>query len=162
MLELACIRMSYECISAVFRQIRVLLVWRGVRCFVSSYVGIRIGGVGWHCMEGLWLTKKLTKNSWKWSKVGELECTWAFPALTRTVRFRSMAGPVGCVFHLILACTCFWPLLQKVLGCKKTMSNTVLRWELGMYPLKTNRDVMKLNGLYKVRIMIMPKTSLPG
>ena len=53
MLELACIRMSYECISAVFRQIRVLLVWRGVRCFVSSYVGIRIGGVGWHCMEGL-------------------------------------------------------------------------------------------------------------
>ena len=29
------------------------------------------------------------------------------PAKTATLRFRPMAGLVGCVFYLILACTCF-------------------------------------------------------
>ena len=32
---------------------------------------------------------------------------------------------------------------KKVLGCSSTTSNTVLRAELGMYPLRTNRDVRK-------------------
>ena len=36
----------------------------------------------------------------------------------------------------------------KVLGCS-SMSNTVLRAELGMYPLKINRDVKKLKWQYK-------------
>ena len=30
---------------------------------------------------------------------------------------------------------------EKNLGCPSTTSNTVLRAELGMYPLKTNRDM---------------------
>ena len=33
---------------------------------------------------------------------------------------------------------------KKVLGCSSTTSNTVLRAELGMYPLRTNRGVIKL------------------
>ena len=33
---------------------------------------------------------------------------------------------------------------KKVLGCSSTTSITVLRAELGMYPLKTNRDMRKL------------------
>ena len=33
---------------------------------------------------------------------------------------------------------------KKILGCSSTTSNTVLRAELGMYPLKTNRDFRKL------------------
>ena len=33
---------------------------------------------------------------------------------------------------------------KKVLGCSGTTSNTVLRVELGMYPLKTNRDARNL------------------
>ena len=32
---------------------------------------------------------------------------------------------------------------KNILGCLSTMSNTVLRAELEMYPLKTNRDVRK-------------------
>ena len=47
----------------------------------------------------------------------------------------------------------------QVLGCSSTTSNTVLRAELGMYPLKTNRDVRKLQCQYKVRNI--PKTRLP-
>ena len=42
---------------------------------------------------------------------------------------------------------------QKVLGCSSTTSNTVLGAELGMYPLKTNRDVRKLKWQYKARNM---------
>ena len=48
----------------------------------------------------------------------------------------------------------------QVLGCSSTTSNTVLRAELGMYPLKTNRDVRKLKWPYTVRNM--PKTRLPA
>ena len=40
------------------------------------------------------------------------------------------------------------------------MSNTVLRAELGMCPLETNRDVRKLKWQYKVRNM--PKKRLPA
>ena len=39
---------------------------------------------------------------------------------------------------------------KKILGCSSTTSNTVLRAELGMYPLKTNRDVGKLKRQYEV------------
>ena len=42
---------------------------------------------------------------------------------------------------------------KKVLGCSSTTSNTVLGAELGMYPLKTNRDVRKLKWQYKARNM---------
>ena len=40
---------------------------------------------------------------------------------------------------------------KKVLGCSSTTSNKVLRAELGMYPLKTNRDARKLKWQCKVR-----------
>ena len=33
---------------------------------------------------------------------------------------------------------------KKVLGCSSTTINTVLKAELGMYPVKTNIDVIKL------------------
>ena len=33
---------------------------------------------------------------------------------------------------------------KKVLGCSSTTSNTIVRAELGMYSLKTNRDVINL------------------
>ena len=41
-----------------------------------------------------------------------------------------------------------------------TTSNTVLRAELEMYPLETNRDTRKLKWLYKVRRM--PKKRFPA
>ena len=48
---------------------------------------------------------------------------------------------------------------QKVLGCFNMTSDTVLRAELGMYPLETSRrDMKKLK--YKVRNM--PRKSLPA
>ena len=40
---------------------------------------------------------------------------------------------------------------KKVRGYSSTTSNTELRAELGMYPLKTNRDARKLKWQYKVR-----------
>ena len=49
---------------------------------------------------------------------------------------------------------------KKVLGCSSTTSNTGLGAELGMYPLKTNRDVRKLKWQYKVRNM--PKKRSPA
>ena len=48
---------------------------------------------------------------------------------------------------------------KKVPGCSSTSSNTVLRAELGMYPLETNRDVRNLKWQYQVRNM--PKKRLP-
>ena len=36
-----------------------------------------------------------------------------------------------------------------LIGCSSTTRNTVLREELGMYPLKTNRDMRKLKWQYK-------------
>ncbi|MEP2037814.1 MAG: hypothetical protein ABJI72_14510 [Parasphingorhabdus sp.] len=49
---------------------------------------------------------------------------------------------------------------KKILRCLSTTSNTVLRAELGMHPLKTNRDMRKLNWQYKVKSM--PKQRLPA
>ena len=49
---------------------------------------------------------------------------------------------------------------KKVPGCSSTSSNTVLRAELGMYPLETNRDVRNLKWQYQVRNM--PKKRLPA
>ena len=37
---------------------------------------------------------------------------------------------------------------KKVLVCTSTTSNTALKAELGMYPLKANRDVRRLKGQY--------------
>ena len=48
----------------------------------------------------------------------------------------------------------------KVLGYSSATSITVLRAELGMYPLKTNEFVIKLKWQYKVRNM--PKKRLPA
>ena len=42
---------------------------------------------------------------------------------------------------------------KKILGCSKTTSNTALRAELGMYALKTNRDMRKLRWQHSVRSM---------
>ena len=42
---------------------------------------------------------------------------------------------------------------KKILRCSNTMSNTVLRAELGMYPIKTNKDVRKMKRQHKVRNM---------
>ena len=44
--------------------------------------------------------------------------------------------------------------------CSSTTSNTVLRAELGMHPLKTNRGMRKLKWQYNVRNM--PKKRLPA
>ena len=41
---------------------------------------------------------------------------------------------------------------KNILGCSSTMSNTLLRTELGMYPLKMCRDVRNLKLQYKVEI----------
>ena len=49
---------------------------------------------------------------------------------------------------------------KKILGSSSTTSNTVLREELGLYPLKTNRDVRKLKWQYKVKDM--PEKRLPA
>ena len=50
---------------------------------------------------------------------------------------------------------------QKLVGCSSTTSTTsLLRAELGMYPLKSIRDVRKLKWQYKV--MNMPRKSLPA
>ena len=40
--------------------------------------------------------------------------------------------------------------VKNILGCSSTTSNTVLRAELEMHPLKTNRGVRKLKWQYKV------------
>ena len=47
---------------------------------------------------------------------------------------------------------------KKILGC--STSNTVLRAELGMYPLKTHRGVRKLKWQYEVKNV--PKKRLPA
>ena len=44
-----------------------------------------------------------------WSVVSGL-----YPARIGSMRFRPMAGLVGCFFYFILACTCFWPQINKV------------------------------------------------
>ena len=49
---------------------------------------------------------------------------------------------------------------KKILGCSSTTSITVLRAELGMYPLETNGDVRKLKWRYKVKDM--PEKRLPA
>ena len=49
---------------------------------------------------------------------------------------------------------------KKILGCSKTTSNTALRAELGMYALKTNRDMRKLRWQHSVRNM--PSKRLPA
>ena len=49
---------------------------------------------------------------------------------------------------------------KKILGCSRTASNTVITAELGMHPLKTNRDVRKLKWQYKVKNM--PEKRLPA
>ena len=45
------------------------------------------------------------------------------------------------------------PAAKKILGCSSTPSNTLLRAELEVYPLETNRDVRKLKWQYKARNM---------
>ena len=49
---------------------------------------------------------------------------------------------------------------KKILGGSSTTSNTVLRAELGMYPLQRDRDVRKLKWPCKARNM--PEKKLPA
>ena len=51
---------------------------------------------------------------------------------------------------------------KNILGCPSTTSNTALRAELliGMYPLKTNRDMRKLKWQYEVKNL--PEKRLPA
>ena len=49
---------------------------------------------------------------------------------------------------------------EKIQGCPNTTSNTVLRAELGMYPLEANRHARKLKWQYKV--INVPKKRLPA
>ena len=49
---------------------------------------------------------------------------------------------------------------KKIPGCSSTTSNTVLRAELGMYPLKTKRDARKFKWQYIVTDM--PEKKLPA
>ena len=48
---------------------------------------------------------------------------------------------------------------KTILGCLSTTNNTVVRAELGMYPLEANRHVRKLEWQYKVN---MPDKRLPA
>ena len=48
---------------------------------------------------------------------------------------------------------------KNILGCSSMTRNTVLRAELRMYPLKTNRDARKLKWQHKVKSM--PEKRLP-
>ena len=58
--------------------------------------------------------KKTTKNSWKSSRVDNAVVPGLYPSKTGTMRFRPMAGLVGCGFYLILVYTCSWPQTDKV------------------------------------------------
>ena len=58
--------------------------------------------------------KKTTKNSWKASRVDNAVVPGLYPSKTGTMRFRPMAGLVGCGFYLILVYTCSWPQTDKV------------------------------------------------
>ena len=49
---------------------------------------------------------------------------------------------------------------KNILRCSSTTRNTVLRAELGMYPLETIRDMRKLKCQYKANIM--PEKRLPA
>ena len=49
---------------------------------------------------------------------------------------------------------------KRILGCSKTTSNTALRAELGMYALKTNRDMRKLR--WKNSVKNMQSKRLPA
>ena len=49
---------------------------------------------------------------------------------------------------------------KKILRCSNTTSNIVLRAALGMYPLKTIRDVRKMKWQYKAKNM--PEKRLPA
>ena len=49
---------------------------------------------------------------------------------------------------------------KNILGCSSSTSNTGLRAELGMYPLKTNRDVRKLK--WQCEVNNMPEKRLPA
>ena len=48
---------------------------------------------------------------------------------------------------------------KKILACPSMTSNVVLRAELGIYPLKTNRDARKFKWQFKVKNM--PEKRLP-
>ena len=37
-----------------------------------------------------------------------------YPSKKGKLRFRPMTGLVGCVFYLILICTCFWPKTDEI------------------------------------------------
>ena len=100
------IRMSYLCISAeMCRQIRVLsLVWRGVGCggwrgspLASAFVWVAWGEL-WKASDGL-------KNDKKQLKVKQSRQTRVYLGFIRpktgNMRFRPMAGLVGCTFDLI-------------------------------------------------------------
>ena len=49
---------------------------------------------------------------------------------------------------------------EQILGCSSTTRDRVLRAELRMHPLKTNRAMTRLGWQYKVRNM--PQTRLPA
>ena len=97
------IHMSYlsVCISAeVYRQVRVLLVRRGVVCRVcrvegvSPYVGIRMGGIGWN-YGGPLIGSKTTKKRLKVKQSRQTRLYLGFIGpKTGTMRFGPMAGLV--------------------------------------------------------------------
>ena len=61
-------------------------------------------------MEGLWLAKIRKKKQLKVNQSIQARVYLGFVRpKTGTMRFGPMAGLVGCVFKLIVECTCFWP-----------------------------------------------------
>ena len=106
--------------AAAKRQIRVLLVWRGVGCGgwrgVSPLRRHSYTGRG-HRVE-LWRISDWPRNDKKQLKVKQSRQTRVFLGFFRpkisTTRFGPMTGLVGYVFDLIFCCTCFWPRTDQV------------------------------------------------
>ena len=98
------IRMLHLCVSAVCRQVCVLLVCSGVGCGGWRGLPVRRHSYG-HRVE-LWRAFDSLNNDKKQLKVKQSRRTQVHLGFIRpktgTMRFGPMAGLVGCVFDMIL------------------------------------------------------------
>ena len=80
---------------------------------VSPCIDIRIGGIGWN-YGGSLIGYKTTKKKLKVKQSRQTRVCLRFTLQKQAMRYRPMAGLVGCVYDLILVCTCFWPQTDQV------------------------------------------------